>query len=181
MWSRVFALLALGGCAQIFDLDATSRIMPDARVDPPSKDAPSPLPCTGGDTRSVDPATGACYMLYMTPMTWAQAQSVCHALGPTTFLASVQSASENALIATLIGSKDAFLGGTDAAVEGRFLWDDGTPVQLTNWNTGEPNNAGGVENCIEMIAALGGKWNDVPCAPSATTMLGTLPFVCERD
>lgn len=183
MWSRVLALLALGGCAQIFELDATSKIAPDApRVDaPPMQDAPSPPPCTGGDTRSVDPATGACYMFYATPMPYAQARSVCHALGPTTFLASVQSVSENALIATLIGAKEAFLGGTDAAVEGTFLWDNGTPVQLSNWNTAEPNDAGGAEDCIEIIGSLSGKWNDVPCAPTATSTLGSFPFVCERD
>lgn len=183
MWSRVLALLALGGCAQIFDLDATSRISPDARVDAPAppKDGPSPLPCTGGDTRSVDPVTGACYMFYATPMPYAQAKSVCRALGPTTFLASVQSVAENGLIATLIGSKEAFLGGTDAAVEGTFLWDDGTPVQLSYWNTGEPNDAGGAEDCLEIVGSLAGKWNDVPCAPTATNPIGSYPFVCERD
>ena len=65
--------------------------------------------------------------------------------------------------------------------EGTFLWDDGTPVQLTNWNTGEPNDAGGAEDCIEIIGSLAGKWNDVPCAPTATSTIGSYPFVCERD
>lgn len=182
MWSRVFGLLVLGGCAQIFDIDATSKLAPDARIDaPPVRDAPGPPPCVGGDARSVDPVTGACYMLHTTPMTRDAARSVCLALGPTTRLASVQSVAENALIASLIGTQEAFLGGSDDLVEGTFVWDDGTPVQLTNWNLGEPNDAGGAEDCIEIIGALNGKWNDVPCAPTATNILGTYPFVCERD
>jgi len=182
MWSRALALLALGGCAQIFDLDATSKIAPDARVDAaPMRDAPGPPPCTGGDTRSVDPVTGACYMFNTTPMTRDAARSVCQALGPTTRLASIQSSSENALITSLIGANEAFLGGSDELLEGTFVWDDGTPVQLTNWNTGEPNDAGGAEDCIEIIGSLNGKWNDVPCAPTATNTIGTFPFVCERD
>ena len=149
-------------------------------------------PCTGGDTRSVDPATGACYMLYTMPKTYAEAQSVCHDLVPSASLASVQSGSENALIATLIATliepKVAFLGGTRVAGTNTFRWEDGTliPLSLPFWKTGEPNNAGGVENCIEIFrsntASDDGKWNDVPCAPTmGHSDPGKHAFVCERD
>ena len=98
-------------------------------------------------------------------------------------LASVQSAGENQLIANLIGATDAFLGGNDEAIENTFVWDDGSAVVLTSWNlaTGEPNNAQGQfeEDCIVMLGAVPGKWDDKPCAPGPVGT-GMYAYVCER-
>ena len=33
------------------------------------------------------------------------------------------------------------------------MWSDGTPVNFVNWNAGEPNNANGGENCVEMFGS----------------------------
>ena len=92
MWWRASTLLALGGCAQIFGLDATSQS--DARpVDAPANDVSiDALACVGGDARSVDPATGACYVFYTAPMTRNAARTACQGLGAGTLLASIQSA-----------------------------------------------------------------------------------------
>jgi hypothetical protein len=180
MWWRASTLLALGGCAQIFGLEATTKSAPDARA----VDAPLPMvdanTCVGGDNRAVDPATGACYMFFSAPMTRNAARTACQGLGA--HLASIQSSSENALIASLIGAAVAFTGGTDEVVESTFRWDDGTPVQLTNWNTGEPNNGLGMfeEDCIVVLGSVGGKWDDRPCAPPPDGT-GAYTFVCERD
>ena len=37
--------------------------------------------------------------------------------------------------------------------------------QYLAWNTGEPNNYDGHENCVHMYAqgSLQGKWNDIRC------------------
>lgn len=43
-----------------------------------------------------------------------------------------------------------------------FTWTDGTPVEHTNWNTGEPNNWGPGEDCTEVFLN-GRKWNDIYC------------------
>jgi hypothetical protein len=43
---------------------------------------------------------------------------------------------------------DVFLGLTDSADEGTFMWDDGTnlsPTGYTNWFDGQPNNGAGFE------------------------------------
>lgn len=180
MWWPIVTALALGGCAQIFGIETTTG-SPDARVDA-ANNAPDARPCLGGDDRRVDPATGNCYVFFATPMIRDAARTACQGLGATTRLASIQSASESAVITSLIGPSDAFVGGSDEVVEGTFVWDDGTPVQLTNWNTAEPNNALGQfeEDCIVVIGSLNGVWNDVPCAPPPIN-LGTYPFVCERD
>ena len=179
MWLRAPALLALGGCAQILGLETTSQGSPvDAAVNDVSPDAPL---CLGGDARSVDPVTGACYVFFAAPMTRDAARAACLGLGATTRLASIQSTSESALITSLVGTSEAFLGGSDELAEGAFVWDDGTPVQLTRWNTGEPNNGIGMfeEDCIVVLGALGGVWDDRPCAPPPLNT-GAYPFVCER-
>jgi hypothetical protein len=173
--------LALGGCAQIFGLEATTGSS-DAQVD--ARPLPDAQACLGGDARSVDPATGHCYVFFATPMTRDAARSVCSGLGPATRLASIQSASESAVITSLIGANNALIGGSDEVTEGTFIWEDGSPVLLTNWNAGEPNNAVGQfeEDCIVVLGSRGGVWNDVPCAPPPVpSVLGTYPFVCERD
>ena len=181
MWWPILAALALGGCAQLFEIETTTGT-PDARVDA-ANHRPDAQPCLGGDARSVDPATGACYVFFATPMIRDDARIACRGLGVTARLASIQSVSESAVITSLIGLTDAFLGASDELTEGTFVWDDGMPVQLTNWDAGEPNNAVGQfeEDCIVMIGSRNGVWNDVPCAPTPISNLGTYPFVCERD
>jgi hypothetical protein len=180
MWSAAFAALALGGCAQLLGLEPTTS--PDAPIDAPRLvDAQA---CVGGDYRTVDPATGTCYVLFTTPMTRDAARTACRGLGATTRLAGIQSAAEASLLIRLIGTNDALIGGSDETTEGTFVWEDGSPVVLTSWNTGEPNSAVGMfeEDCIVMIGSIGGLWNDVPCAPPPPpSTLGTYPFVCERN
>uniref|UniRef100_A0A182QL56 C-type lectin domain-containing protein n=1 Tax=Anopheles farauti TaxID=69004 RepID=A0A182QL56_9DIPT len=85
-------------------------------------------------------------------------------------LASILSAEENAMVESAIeavGTFDGywFIGGTDIGVEGRFIW-IGLNMAINgaaykNWNTGEPNNLNGNEDCIAM--ATGAKWIDIPC------------------
>jgi|PlaIllAssembly_1097288.scaffolds.fasta_scaffold216205_2 hypothetical protein len=187
MMVRGYALVALamlGGCAQLFGLDETTAPATptdgpnDAPIDGPPVDA---RVCAGGDARVTDPMTGNCYVLFTTPATRNTARTMCQTLGTGVRLASVQSAAENQVIANLIGATDAFLGGNDEAVENTFVWDDGTAVVLTNWNTGEPNNAAGMfeEDCIVMLGTVPGKWDDRPCAPGPVGT-GSYAYVCER-
>src|SRR4051812_1200939 len=122
MWWRASTLLALGGCAQIFGLETTSKSTDARPADAQATDASiDALACLGGDARSVDPATGACYLFFAAPMTRNAARTVCQGLGAGTHLASVQSAAESTLITSLIGASDAFIGGSDEAVETKFV------------------------------------------------------------
>jgi hypothetical protein len=80
-----------------------------------------------------------------------------------------------------VGNVDVWLGASDVAVDGVWIWDDavqfwsggsgGMPVNglFELWGSGEPNNDGN-EDCGEMRAA---DWNDVGCGD-------VQPFVCER-
>ena len=78
-------------------------------------------------------------------------------------LASMESAADEAwLKATFFDaglvSGDVYIGYTDEAAEGSFLWTSGAPLTHSNWASGEPNNYDGHE---DYTAWAGGQWNDV--------------------
>ncbi|XP_078499059.1 uncharacterized protein LOC144754746 isoform X2 [Lissotriton helveticus] len=70
---------------------------------------------------------------------------------------------EDSAIAQIRKSKNkrVFLGITDKEEEGVFKRLDGKRITFANWNVNEPNNGGGDEDCVEMVA--NGKWNDKEC------------------
>ena len=178
-------VLATGGCAQLVGIDKTTGgVPPDGpTADAPAADAPpdGPRACVGGDARVTNPATGSCYVLFTTPMTWDAARATCATLGAGTALARVESAAENELVTTLIGDATVYIGATDLAVEGTFVWEDGSPLVYTNWNLGEPNNGTGLyeEDCAVIHGSLAGTWDDRPCAPPPIES-GAAAFVCEH-
>ncbi|CAJ1084350.1 C-type mannose receptor 2-like [Xyrichtys novacula] len=95
----------------------------------------------------------ACYIYYHSAMAWADAEKFCTSIGGN--LASVHSKDEylylrNAVLRTTGQHSTAWLGGYDAAKEGVWLWSDGSKFDFKFWAKGEPNNAGGHENCMEM-------------------------------
>ena len=59
----------------------------------------------------------------------------------------------------------SWIGLSDSAVEGIYSWEnDNSLVNYTHWATEEPNDFGGVEDCVAVYAgALAGFWNDDYC------------------
>lgn len=78
-------------------------------------------------------------------------------------LASPQNAAENAAIQQIVVlyNKLVFLGINDIQTEGRFKYLNGGNIVYSNWQTGEPNNDKGIEDCVEVYSS--GKWNDKSC------------------
>ncbi len=115
------------------------------------------------------PFNGHNYLYISTPMTWFAARDYCYGLNG--HLVTLGSAGEDTFVRGLTQA-DRWIGLTDEAMEGTFVWITGEPLVYTNWTPGEPNNATGVEDHVEMGASLG--WND---------FLGTntLGFVCEFE
>ena len=72
-----------------------------------------------------------------------------------------------------------WIGYNDIANEGIFVWDrTGKAGTYTNWASGQPDNAGQLEDCVEFLTNrwlnLKGAWNDIPCYWNA-------PFVCKKE
>ncbi len=102
-----------------------------------------------------------------TGVTWAEAQDGAATMGG--HLVTITSAEENAFINSLSVGQ-AWLGANDSAVEGAFEWvagpEAGTALTYTNWQAGQPDNGGGVEDFVHISSD--GTWND----QSGTTQIG---------
>jgi hypothetical protein len=96
------------------------------------------------------------YFCSTSPANWITAKQICEQLGG--HLAVINSDKENKFLALRLNGQTAWIGATDEKKEGEFKWIDNSPFAFTNWMPGQPNNAGGNENYVEMLPD--GSWND---------------------
>lgn len=113
---------------------------------------------------------------FSTAKTWAQAKAFAESqtlYGMQGYLATITSAEENAFILSKLPA-DGWIGASDEAVEGTWRWvtgpENGQLLSYTNWNSGEPNNSGNIEDAGQfyVTSANPGKWNDLPA--NSTTL-----------
>src|SRR5262245_38386406 len=116
-----------------------------------------------GVTWLQNPANGHAYAL-TPPMGWAQAEAFAVAMGA--HLVTIRSATEQAWLTQAFGP-GRWIGFTDQAQEGVWVWTSGEPVTYTNWCPGEPNNASNED--FGVATACG--WND---QQDTTTMPGIM-------
>ncbi|CAG5125361.1 unnamed protein product, partial [Candidula unifasciata] len=108
---------------------------------------------------------GSCYIAASssTGVNWAAANASCSGSLMQAALASITDNDENDFITSMI--PDSYTGsawiGLQDPLENTFTWEDGTPVQYTNWNPGEPNNLDNAD-CV-LMSASNGKWTVVTC------------------
>jgi len=103
---------------------------------------------------------------------WAAANAMCDE-GGYDGLASVLDDGANTFIGALSDGGGSWLGLSDTATEGSWVWVDGSPLTYTNWNSGEPNGATDSEDCLEFIGPNHVNyllWNDAPCDLVRNTM-----------
>lgn len=124
---------------------------------------------------------GSCYGFFAESLSWIDAEDSCIEWGG--HLASVNSAAEDtfldgwpALLGTAFNPLDTaagiWLGGSDIAADGTFVWADGRPILVTAWGPNQPDNGAGLD-CIEKRNDAGALWYDQRCAD-------VHPYVCER-
>jgi hypothetical protein len=136
------------------------------------------------------------YEIVGTPMTWGDAAAYAKSKGAT--LVKIKTAEQNTWVKDLLknvntvapdggGAVYSWLGGTDSATEGSWLWEDDTEVPSNNsgtvwWGNGpghgsggsEPDNFGGTQHCLAMglsgwptaspnFYGSAGQWNDINC------------------
>ena len=118
------------------------------------------------------------------PPKWVSSEAACYYVDNTRFrkmsdarnkckqmegdIAIIRSAHENQFIFDLVKKTAGLPGwgawiGLQRTADGSFKWVDGTPLDYDAWNSGEPNDNGGREDCVAMYWNVGGKWNDAPC------------------
>ncbi|XP_042564543.1 ladderlectin-like isoform X2 [Clupea harengus] len=107
-----------------------------------------------------------CFKFVPKARSWAESERHCLAIGGN--LASVHSTDEYRFIQELIrehtgGTPRTWIGGYDAVKEGVWFWSDGSRFDYTNWSTGQPDNHGGKEHCVEMNFADPLLTNDGSC------------------
>ncbi len=118
-----------------------------------------------------NPSNGHWYMLLQNS-TIADARAAAAGLGG--YLTSISDGAENEWVRANMANfngvgRRLWIGLTDEAVEGTFVWMNGEPVNYTNWqqNPFQPDNNLGRdpvngEDYVEMITPATGEWNDQP-------------------
>ncbi|XP_035247102.1 macrophage mannose receptor 1 [Anguilla anguilla] len=92
-------------------------------------------------------------------------------------LVSITGKEEQAFVNSMVGTGQlsaGWIGMVMAGIAGgEYIWVDHSPVTYVNWAKGEPNNANGEEQCVQ-ISQYPGTWNDVNCGRD------TAGYVCKK-
>jgi len=133
-----------------------------------------PEPVTWTQWRAADGGNDHWFALSARAGSWTAAET--EAVSWNGHLASSTSAAKELFLETnfLRGVnllRPFWIGFSDAAVEGTFIWSSGEPAGYTKWNVGEPNNVGGNEDYAALNSPFAraastdgqdiGAWNDV--------------------
>ncbi|XP_041458281.1 macrophage mannose receptor 1-like isoform X1 [Lytechinus variegatus] len=153
----------------------------DGTTDTPYTQAPVTNPSNIGCTDDNAIGYGSnCFIPFernpIEQISWASARTYCRGMGGD--LASFQSKEEEAYIVSHYIPIDPetakygfWTGLNDQSRESGFQWSDGSPLVYLNWESGEPNDYSGSEDCGEMYFS-GRGWNDLSCS-------ATRSFLCK--
>ncbi|EYF04616.1 Hypothetical protein CAP_4292 [Chondromyces apiculatus DSM 436] len=107
---------------------------------------------------------------------WQDAAAYCSSFGMR--LATINSINEEGFVhamANMFSTQKWWIGLNDRATEGVYTWENGETSSYSNWYAGEPNNAGGNEDCGQLNRYYPDHgWNDEPCGLHYR-------FICEGE
>lgn len=112
------------------------------------------------------------YSFCLNRRSWTSAREDCGRQGGR--LAILETLEENTLTSSLaIGftNRSFWVGASDRITEGEWLWTDGSTIAYDPWHAGEPNDAGGGEDCAHHNWR-NRQWNDARCGRRD-------PYFCE--
>ncbi|XP_037401968.1 macrophage mannose receptor 1-like [Pygocentrus nattereri] len=133
-------------------------------IEPPAPPSAVPAPDCGSNP-GWRKHNGICYYYNDTDVVdFYTALSRCYT--EKALLASILDQEEQTYIISMVGTGQvaaAWIGMRMVGVAGgEYLWVDLSPVTYVHWAPGEPNNANGEEQCVQMNR-YPGTWNDANC------------------
>ncbi|XP_063443238.1 perlucin-like protein [Mytilus trossulus] len=124
-----------------------------------------------------------CYYFSSDTETWNEAEKICRNKGG--YLVQITDSAENAWVVNILRKavQQRMMGywmGAKKAKDGQWKWiNDLSKVKYFNWNPGQPDNYGGIEDCVSFWRDHNYNWND---APSNITFhkYGGVGYICEK-
>uniref|UniRef100_A0A668AQ50 C-type lectin domain-containing protein n=1 Tax=Myripristis murdjan TaxID=586833 RepID=A0A668AQ50_9TELE len=117
--------------------------------------------CSNGWTKF----SSSCYFISSESKNWDESRQDCLRRGAD--LVIINSREEQVRHGDTL-----WIGLSDRVREGEWRWVDGSGLNYRSWAKGEPNDAGGREDCGELVKGLDA-WNDLPCSDGR-------PWICEK-
>ncbi|CAL8399179.1 unnamed protein product [Arctogadus glacialis] len=112
----------------------------------------------GGCLAGWQPHGASCYFLSAEKKSWNASRQDCQ--DKDADLVVIHSEEEQNFINNFCWS--VWIGLHDMESESEWKWVDGSPMKLSLWHPGEPNNVGN-EDCAELMPESK-TWNDIPCS-----------------
>uniref|UniRef100_A0A8C1VVN4 C-type lectin domain-containing protein n=1 Tax=Cyprinus carpio TaxID=7962 RepID=A0A8C1VVN4_CYPCA len=98
-----------------------------------------------------------CYFIYNELKSWSDSRQYCRDHGADLVIINTEEKQ--------VSFERVWIGLSDIENEGNMTWVDNSAVNQEFWLEEEPNNAGGNEDCIELMPSETIKnWNDLPCS-----------------
>jgi len=116
---------------------------------------------------------GQVLKLHMEKKTWNDARRTCQQFGGD--LVIVKDPLINQWLAMQHSKNKVggiWIGASDQAKEGTWIWTDGSSVNSPYWSGGQPDDYGIGQDCAYVNFVSPGKWDDGNCG-------ATFPFVCQ--
>ncbi|CAL8401986.1 unnamed protein product [Gadus morhua 'NCC'] len=114
----------------------------------------------GGCLAGWQPHGGSCYFLSAEKKSWMAIRKDCQ--DKEADLVIIHSEGEQNFINNFCWVRSVWIGLHDMESESEWKWVDGSPMNLSLWDPGEPNNDGN-EDCAELMPESK-TWNDLPCS-----------------